>query len=95
MNRKTFLQNTTLLSAGLAFNKFSLAQPSPAFPEVRWAPSKRHFRSDAIENAIKTFQSKVKNKSLMASQLFSQYVRYYCFYSENNGRPDTTDHWRH
>lgn len=91
MNRKTFLQNTTLLSAGLAFNKFSLAQPSPAFPEVRWAPSKRHFRSEAIENAIKTFQSKVKNKELgwLFNNCFPNTLDTTVFYSENNGRPDT------
>ncbi len=40
MNRKTFLQNTSVLGAGLALNKFSFAQTSQSFPEVRWPVSK-------------------------------------------------------
>ncbi len=91
MNRKTFLQNTGVLSAGLAFNKFSFAQSAQDFPVVRWPESERHFKSAAIENAIKIFQSKVKNKELawLFGNCFPNTLDTTVFYSEPNGRPDT------
>jgi len=92
MNRKTFLQQTGILSAGLAAGKFSLAQGGAQdFPEVRWAESKRHFKSATIENVIKTFQSKVKNKELgwLFNNCFPNTLDTTVFYSENNGKPDT------
>lgn len=91
MNRKTFLQNTSVLGAGLALNKFSFAQASQGFPEVRWPVAKRHFKSDAIENAIKTFQSKVANKELgwLFNNCFPNTLDTTVFYSEKNGKPDT------
>ncbi|GAB3412683.1 glycoside hydrolase family 125 protein [Niabella aquatica] len=91
MDRKTFLQNTGVLSAGLAFNKFSFAQPAQDFPVVRWPEAERHFKSAAIENAIKTFQSKVKNKELgwLFNNCFPNTLDTTVFYTENNGKPDT------
>ncbi len=91
MNRKTFLQNTSVLGAGLALNKFSFAQTTQSFPEVRWSVSKRHFKSDVIENAIKAFQSKVKNKELgwLFNNCFPNTLDTTVFYSEKNGKPDT------
>lgn len=91
MNRKTFLQNTSVLGAGLALNKFSFAQTSQNFPEVRWSVSKRHFKSDVIENAIKAFQSKVANKELgwLFNNCFPNTLDTTVFYSEKNGKPDT------
>ncbi len=91
MNRKTFLQNTSILSAGLAINQFSFAQSSGNFPEVRWPEAQRHFKSQAIEDAIKTFQSKVKNKELgwLFNNCFPNTLDTTVFYSEKNGKPDT------
>jgi hypothetical protein len=91
MNRKTFLQNTGALGAGLALNKFSFAQASQSFPEVRWSVSKRHFKSDVIESAIKAFQSKVANKELgwLFNNCFPNTLDTTVFYSEKNGKPDT------
>ncbi len=91
MNRKTFLQNTSVLGAGLAFNKFSFAQTTQNFPEVRWSVSKRHFKSDVIESAIKVFQSKVTNKELgwLFNNCFPNTLDTTVFYSEKNGKPDT------
>lgn len=91
MNRKTFLQNTGILSAGIALNKLSFAQPPQDFPEVRWSQDKRHFTSSAIENAIKTFQSKIKNKELgwLFGNCFPNTLDTTVFYSEKNGKPDT------
>ena len=64
MNRKTFLQQSALLGAGMMASKFSLAQPSSNFPEVRVPLAKRHFKSNIIEEAIKEFQKNVQNKEL-------------------------------
>ncbi|WP_114790654.1 glycoside hydrolase family 125 protein [Niabella yanshanensis] len=91
MNRKTFLQNTSVLGAGLAFNKFSFAKTTQSFPEVRWSVSKRHFKSEVIENAIKAFQSKVPNKELgwLFNNCFPNTLDTTVFYSEKNGKPDT------
>lgn len=91
MNRKTFLQNTSVLGAGLALNKFSFGQTTQNFPEVRWSVSKRHFKSDVIESAIKTFQSKVANKELgwLFNNCFPNTLDTTVFYSEKNGKPDT------
>ena len=91
MNRKTFLQNTSVLGAGLALNKFSFAQTTQSFPEVRWSVSKRHFKSDVIESAIKAFQSKVANKELgwLFNNCFPNTLDTTVFYNEKNGKPDT------
>lgn len=91
MNRKKFLQQTAILGAGLAINKMSIAQSNNDFPVVRWPESKRHFRSDAIEAAIKSFQSKVKNKELgwLFGNCFPNTLDTTVFYSEEGGKPDT------
>ncbi|MFT4095312.1 MAG: glycoside hydrolase family 125 protein [Niabella sp.] len=91
MNRKTFLQHTGILTAGLAAGNFSFAQGAQHFPVVRVPEAKRNFKSDAIENAIKAFQEKVKNKELawLFENCFPNTLDTTVFYSEKNGRPDT------
>lgn len=63
MNRKTFLQQSALLGAGMMASKFSFAE-SNSFPEVRVPFAKRHFKSNVIEDTIKEFQKNVSNKEL-------------------------------
>lgn len=91
MNRKTFLQNTGILGAGLAVGKSPFAQGKPDFPVVRVPVSERHFKSAVIEAAIRTFQAKVKNKELawLFGNCFPNTLDTTVFYSEVNGRPDT------
>ena len=91
MDRKTFLQQTGILGAGMAAGKFSLARPTQDFPVVRWPESERHFKSAAIENAIKIFQSKVKNKELawLFGNCFPNTLDTTVFYAEPGGKPDT------
>lgn len=90
MNRKTFIQQTGLLGAGLVLNKFSFAG-SNEFPGVRIAENQRHFKSDVIESAIKSFQSKVNNKELgwLFNNCFPNTLDTTVFYHEKNGVPDT------
>jgi len=92
MKRRTFIKNTSLLGAGLVASKFSFgAAIRPEFPVVRVAADKRHFQSKAVNNAIKTFQSKVKNPELswLFENCFPNTLDTTVYYKEKNGRPDT------
>lgn len=92
MKRRTFIKNTSLLGAGLLASKVSFsAAIRPEFPTVRVAADKRHFQSKAVNNAIKTFQSKVKNPELnwLFENCFPNTLDTTVYYKEKNGRPDT------
>lgn len=64
MKRRTFLQQTAVLGAGVLASKLSFANATNTFPTVRVTADKRHFSSTVIENAIKEFQKNVKNPEL-------------------------------
>ena len=91
MKRKEFIRNSSILGVGLAANKFSIPSATKEFPVVRVAEGQRNFKSEAIEAAIKAFQSKVKNKELgwLFNNCFSNTLDTTVFYEEKNGRPDT------
>ncbi len=90
MERRNFIKNTSLLGAGILASKVSFAA-APEFPIVRVATSKRHFRSKAVDAAIKTFQSKVKNPELnwLFENCFPNTLDTTVYYKEEQGRPDT------
>ncbi len=90
MKRKTFIQQTGILGAGLMAGKFSFAAPND-FPTVRVPEAKRNFSSQSVEKAIKTFQSRVKNKELawLFNNCFPNTLDTTVFYEEKNGKPDT------
>lgn len=97
MKRRTFIQNTSLLGAGVLASKFSFAA-APDFPVVRVALEKRHFTSVAVDNAIKTFQANVADKELgwLFENCFPNTLDTTVTYSLQNGRPDTyVIDWRH
>ena len=90
MNRRAFVKSSAVLGAGVLINQWGYAA-TPDFPLVRVAADKRRFKSEAVEKAITTFQSKVKDQEL--SWLFNN-----CFpntldttveHTESGGRPDT------
>ena len=91
MNRKTFLQQTGVLGAGLTLHSFSFARSKNDFPLVRAAEGQRHFKSAAIEKAIKAFQSKVKNRELgwLFNNCFPNTLDTTVYYDEKDGQPDT------
>ncbi len=91
MKRREFVQKTGVLGAGIAMGNMSLAAKSQNFPVVRTSPDKRHFTSKSVEQAIKTFQSKVKNKELvwLFENCFPNTLDTTVYYSENNGKPYT------
>jgi meiotically up-regulated gene 157 (Mug157) protein len=90
MDRKSFIQNTGLLGAGLMLNKLSFAALAEDFPVVRIAEGKRHFTSKAVEAAIKEF-SGVKDKELawLFNNCFPNTLDTTVYYKTINGRPDT------
>ncbi len=91
MKRKEFLQQTGILSAGLMAGKVSFGSKVQDFPVVRVAEANRNFKSEVIERAIKTFQSKVKNKELgwLFNNCFPNTLDTTVFYKEVGGKPDT------
>lgn len=64
MKRRTFIQQSAVLSAGILSSKFAFASHADTFPTVRVSSDKRHFSSKAIEEAIKEFQKNVKDPEL-------------------------------
>jgi uncharacterized protein len=90
MKRRTFLQNTSLLGAGVLASKFSFAL-APDFPVVRVEASKRHFTSVAVENAIKKFQANVADKELgwLFENCFPNTLDTTVTYALQNGKPHT------
>lgn len=90
MKRRTFIQNTSLLGAGVLASKFSFATESD-FPVVRVEASKRHFASVAVENAIKKFQANVADKELgwLFENCFPNTLDTTVTHGIKDGRPDT------
>ena len=92
MRRRTFLQNTGMLGAGIVASKLSFANNfAPDFPIVRVAANKRHFESAAVNSAIKTFQKNVKNPELawLFENCFPNTLDTTVYYKEIDGKPDT------
>ncbi len=91
MKRKEFLQQTGILSAGMMAGKISFGSTVQDFPVVRVAETNRNFKSEVIERAIKSFQSKVNNKELgwLFNNCFPNTLDTTVFYEEIGGKPDT------
>ena len=91
MNRRTFVQQASLLTGSLALPSTILAAAAPAFPVVRPAASKRRFRSKAVEAAITEFKKKVKDPELgwLFDNCFPSTLDTTVTYATREGRPDT------
>lgn len=64
MNRRAFIQNTSLVSTGLLLKPVLSLGAMAGFPEVRTPLDSGNFTSTAVESAIRTFGAGVKNKEL-------------------------------
>jgi meiotically up-regulated gene 157 (Mug157) protein len=91
MNRRTFVQQASLLTGSLALPSTILAAAAPAFPVVRPAAGKRRFRSKAVEAAITEFKKKVKDPELgwLFENCFPSTLDTTVTYATQGGRPDT------
>ncbi len=92
MRRRVFIQQAGLLGAGLMASRLSFATAvADEFPVVRLPESKRHFKSEAVEAAIKTFRQHVQNPELcwLFENCFPNTLDTTVYYTEQAGRPDT------
>lgn len=91
MQRRKFVQNIGLLSGGVILSKAGFASAPAQFPVVRVAVDKRHFKSEAIEAAIKKFKASVKDaeQSWLFENCFPNTLDTTVFHEVVNGVPDT------
>jgi len=90
MNRREFIQTTTLAASALALRSTGWAA-EPAFPVVRVPKSKRKFTSAAVERVIARVHTEVGNQELawMFENCFPNTLDTTVDFEIVNGRPDT------
>ena len=91
VNRRTFVEYTTVLAAGLALPSVAFTAAAPAFPVVRPAAGQRRFRSRAVEAAIAEFKKNVKDPELswLFENCFPSTLDTTVTHSQREERPDT------
>jgi uncharacterized protein len=91
LKRKAFIQQSSLLAAGALLHPSAFALSTTNFPVVRTPLEKRKFTSPAVEEAIKTFASKTKNKELawLFENCFPNTLDTTVDFEIINGKPDT------
>lgn len=97
MERRKFLRQSMLASAGLYVSKRSMALSntpllsSADFPVVRIPEGQRKFKSAAVENAIRTVRQNIGNKEIgwLFENCFPNTLDTTVDFSIVNGRPDT------
>ena len=91
MKRRTFIQQTGVLTGGLLLSKLSGFGAASDFPVVRIPAASRKFNSELVEKTITTFKSKVKNQELawLFENCFPNTLDTTVFHEMKNGVPDT------
>lgn len=91
MKRRSFIQNSGLLAAGVLLNKSSVFAQGADFPTVRTASASRNFSSKSVEAAIAKFDATVKNKELawLFNNCFPNTLDTTVFHEVKNSKPDT------
>ncbi|WP_210464299.1 glycoside hydrolase family 125 protein [Rufibacter roseolus] len=90
MNRRTFIQSSALVGAGVLFNpQFLFA--SAEFPVVRVPAAKRNFQSKSVDQAIAEFAKNVKDKELswLFQNCFPSTLDTTVTHKMEAGKPDT------
>ncbi|KAA3438772.1 glycoside hydrolase family 125 protein [Rufibacter hautae] len=90
MNRRTFMQSSALVGAGVLFNpQFLFA--SAEFPVVRVSAAKRNFQSKSVDQAISEFAKNVKDKELswLFQNCFPSTLDTTVTHKMDGGKPDT------
>ncbi|HEY0175395.1 MAG TPA: glycoside hydrolase family 125 protein, partial [Pedobacter sp.] len=90
MNRKDFITQTSLLTAGLFLSK-DLSAFELSYPNVRVPMNKRKFSSPAVEKAILKFQKNATDQELgwLFNNCLPNTLDTTVTFSTVNGRPDT------
>jgi uncharacterized protein len=90
MNRRQFIQNSTVLGSALLVSPTAWAAESE-FPVVRIPESQRKFKSVAVEKTIQQIQSSIGNEELawMFGNCFPNTLDTTVDFSVVNGKPDT------
>ena len=90
MNRRDFLQTTSLAAAGLMLAPHARAAAG-GFPVVRIPAAKRKFTSVAVEKTIEKIQSSIGNQELawMFGNCFPNTLDTTVDFTMANGKPDT------
>src|ERR1035437_5114689 len=90
MNRRHFIQHTSILAAGAMLGSVSEAAEA-SFPAVRIPEDKRKFKSRAVERTIETIRARIGNKELgwMFENCFPNTLDTTVDFQVVDGRPDT------
>src|ERR1017187_616508 len=90
MNRRHFIQHTSILAAGAMLGSVRGAA-EPTFPVVRVPEAQRKFKSRAVERTIETIKARMGNKELawMFENCFPNTLDTTVEFEVVNGRPDT------
>jgi meiotically up-regulated gene 157 (Mug157) protein len=91
MNRKKFIQQSSLATAGILMSKYSIAKWQTDFPVVRVPESQRKFKSRAVEKLIAEIKSKCGNKEIawLFENCFPNTLDTTVDFEIINGKPDT------
>ncbi len=91
MNRKNFIQQSSLAATGILMSKYSFAKWQNDFPVVRVAESQRKFKSPAVEKLIAEIKKNIGNKEIawLFENCFPNTLDTTVDFEIINGKPDT------
>jgi len=91
MNRKKFIQQTSLAATGILMSKYSLAKWQSDFPLVRVPENQRKFKSPAVEKLITEIKKNIGNKEIawLFENCFPNTLDTTVEFEIINGKPDT------
>ncbi len=91
MNRKKFIQQSSLATAGILMSNYSFANLNNDFPVVRVPESQRKFKSPAVEKLITEIKGKIGNKEIawLFENCFPNTLDTTVDFEIINGKPDT------
>jgi len=91
MNRKKFIQQSSLATAGILLSNYSFAKWQTDFPLVRVPESQRKFKSPAVEKLIAEIKQHIGNKEIawLFENCFPNTLDTTVDFEIINGKPDT------
>jgi uncharacterized protein len=91
MNRKKFIQQSSLAATGILMSKYSFAKWQSDFQIVRIAESQRKFKSPAVEKLIAEIKKNIGNKEIawLFENCFPNTLDTTVDFEIINGKPDT------